>query len=163
MEPQCQEALIAAAIYAQLDEDKPRFLQLIDAATRANPNGNLLLAVAGGWFAYVGDPQKGAELVRQATDGNPMLPTWTKITLCLEDVEKRDYKAAVNKVRQIDVRDSFLDRLIISAVYSLAGEAGNARAQLPQISGDFTVDEYLSDLPFSPGIVEMIREGLDRL
>ncbi|WP_159090097.1 hypothetical protein [Ruegeria sp. Alg231-54] len=162
-EPQCQEALIAAAIYAQLDEDKPKFLQLIDAATRANPNGGLLLAVAGGWIAFAGDPHKGAELVRQATDANPMLPTWTKITLCLDDVEKGDFKAAAKKVRRINVRDSFLDRLIISAVYSLAGETGLARAQLPETNGDFTIDEYLSDLTFAPGVTEMIRAGLDRL
>ncbi len=162
-EPNCQEALIAAAVYAQLDGDKPSFLQLIDAAIRANPNGNLLLAVAGGWIALVGDPNKGAELVRQATDANPMLPTWTQITLCLEDVEKGDFKAAVEKVRQIDVRDYFIDRLIISAVHSLAGETGLARAQLPQINGDFTIDEYINDLPFARGLVEMIRAGLERL
>jgi hypothetical protein len=162
-EPQCQEALIAAAIYAQLDEDKPKFLQLIDAATRANPNGGLLLAVAGGWIAFAGDPHKGAELVRQATDANPMLPTWTKITLCLDDVEKGDFKAAAKKVRRINARDYFIDRLIISAVYSLAGETGLARAQLPETNGDFTIDEYLSDLTFAPGVTEMIRAGLDRL
>jgi TolB-like protein len=163
LEPQCQEALVAAAIYAQLDGDEPRFLQLVDAGIRANTNGNLLLAVAGGWIALAGDPKKGIELVRKATDANPVLPTWTKITLCLKDVESGDYKAASEKLRQLDVRHSVSDRLIVSAVHSLAGETERARAQLPQLNGDFTIEEYLNDLPYAPRVIEMIRTGLKLL
>ncbi len=164
LEPQCPEALFAAAVYAQLDGDQSRFNRLIEAAIRSNPNGALLIALAGGWVALVGDTKKGVELVRQATETNPMLPIWTNITLCLEDVENGKLKAASEKVRRVDARDYASDWLIIAAVHGLAGETELAKEALSNFpTGQFTLDQFLSDLPYASGVIEMLRAGVEKL
>ncbi len=160
LEPQCPEALYAAAIYSQVGGDNPRFQRLIDAASRANPNGALLTALTGAWIALVGDIKLGGQMVRQAMDANPMLPIWTNITLCLEDVENGDYISASEKVRLIDAREYASDWLLIAAIHGLAGETQLAQQALSKIpTRHFTLEEYLDDLPYSSGLVEMLREG----
>ncbi len=160
LEPQCQEALFAAAIYAQMAGDSPRFERLIDAAIQANPNGTLLIALAGAWLALVSDIKMGGQMVRQALDINPLLPIWTNITLCLEDVENREYASASEKVRRIDAREHAGDWLLIAAIHGLAGEAELAQDALSNFPTDqFTLDEYLGDLPYASGVVDLLRKG----
>ncbi|WP_171124832.1 MULTISPECIES: hypothetical protein [unclassified Ruegeria] len=164
LEPQCQEALFAAAIYAQMAGDSPRFERLIGAAIQANPNGALLIALAGAWLALVSDTKMGGQMVRQALDINPLLPIWTNITLCLEDVENGDYASASEKVRLIDAREHAGDWLLIAAIHGLAGEAELADDALSNFPSDqFTLDEYLSDLPYAAGVVDLIRRGTKHL
>ncbi|WP_170427249.1 hypothetical protein [Ruegeria arenilitoris] len=164
LEPQNQEALFAAAIYAQLAGDSQRFNRLIDAAIKANPNSALLLALAGGWFALVSDVKLGAEMVRRALEINPFLPIWTNITLCLEDVEKGDYSTASEKVRRIDAREYAADWLLIAAIHDLAGETELARDALSNLpTKQFSLDEYLGDLPYASSVVDMLRKGIGNL
>ncbi len=164
LEPQNQEALFAAAIYAQLLGDTRRFDRLIDAATKANPNSALLLALAGGWVALVGDIKLGAQMVRRALEINPFLPIWTNITLCLEDVENGDYLSASEKVRRMDAREYVADWLLIAAIHGLAGETELARGALSNFpTKHFTLEEYLGDLPYASGVVGMLRKGIENL
>ncbi|WP_170386903.1 hypothetical protein [Ruegeria atlantica] len=164
LDPQCQEALFAAAIYALLTKDTQRFNRLIEAAIRANPNSALLIALAGAWIALVGDIKLGGKMVRQALDINPLLPIWTNITLCLGDVEDGNYARASEKVEQIDAREIASDWLLIAAIHGLAGEtelAKNALSNFP--TTQFSLEEYLDDLPYESGVVELLREGTKRV
>ncbi|MES0827722.1 hypothetical protein [Ruegeria sp. SCP11] len=163
LEPQCQEALFAAAIYALLARDTQRFNRLMDAAIQVNPNSALLIALAGAWIALVGDIKLGAEMVRQALDINPLLPIWTNITLCLEHVEDGDYATASEKVQRIDAREHAGDWLLIAAIHGLADNtelAKNALSNFP--TTQFSLEEYLDDLPYASGVVELLREGTKR-
>ncbi|WP_170482571.1 hypothetical protein [Ruegeria arenilitoris] len=164
LDPQCQEALFAAAIYALLARDIQSFNRLIEAAIQANPNSSLLVALAGAWIALVSDTKLGAELVRQALEINPLLPIWTNLTLCLEDVQEGDYAKASEKVRRIDAREHASDWLLIAAIHGMAGEvklAKNALSDFP--TNRFSLDEYLDDLPYASGVVEMLRKGTEGL
>ncbi len=164
LEPQCQEALFAAAIYAQMAGDNSRFDRLMGAAIQANPNSALLIALAGAWLALVSDIKLGSQLVRQALEINPLLPIWTNITLCLEDVENGDYVLASEKVCKIDARENAGDWLLIAAVHGLAGEVELAQDALANFPTDqFTLDEYLADLPYATGVVDLLREGMKHL
>lgn len=164
LDPQCQETLFAAAIYALLVRDTHRFNRLINAAIQANPNSALLIALAGAWIALVGDIKLGGKMVRQALDVNPLLPIWTNITLCLEDVQEGDYAKASEKVRRIDAREHAGDWLLIAAIHGMAGETKLARSALSNFpTSQFSLEEYLDDLPYASGVVELLREGTKRV
>lgn len=162
--PHCQEALFAAAIFAQIKGDTTRFERLITAAISANPNGNLLTALAGGWIAMIGDIDRGADLVRQALSANPVLPIWTNTTLCLQDISRGDFAAASEKVRHVDARDCAGEWVTITAAHALAGETELARAALSNITDPaFDANVYLCELPFPSALIDKLREGLSAL
>ncbi len=164
LDPQCQEALFAAAMYALLARDTQRFYRLIDAAIQANPNSALLIALAGAWIALMGDIKLGGEMVRQALDINPLLPIWTNITLCLEEIEDGDYVKASDKVQQLDAREHAGDWLLIAAIHGLAGKTELAKSALSNFpTAQFSLEEFLNDLPYASGVVELLRKGTKRV
>lgn len=164
LDPLCPEALLAAAVYAQFAGDRPKFERLIVAATGANPNSALLIALAAAWVALVFDAKRGEQMMRQALRINPMLPNWTNITLCLKDVENGDYRSASERVRLMDARDTASDWLLIAAIHGRAGETELAQYALSKFPCEnFTLEEYLDDLPYASGVVEMLREETGKL
>lgn len=164
LSPQGQEALFAGAVYALLQQDQARFQRLVDAAISVNPNGNLLIALAGGWIAILGEATKGGELVRKALESNPILPVWTNITLALEDVENEQFAAASAKLCNIDARDCANDWLLIAAMHALAGENSRAHFALRQFSrSGLGAEEQLSNLPMRPDLAEAMKTALRRV
>ena len=160
LSPYCQEALFAAAVFAQMNGDLTRFDRLITAAVEANPNGTLLTAMAGGWVAIVGNVERGAELVRQAIASNPILPIWADTTLCLHDIVRGDYGSASDKVRYVDAKDCAGEWAIIAAAHALAGEPDLAKAALSSIADQgFDAVDYLRDLHFPTPLFEKICDS----
>ncbi|TCL00352.1 TolB-like protein [Shimia isoporae] len=161
LSPQGQEALFAGAVYAMLRKDRARFHRLSDAAISVNPNGSLLIAMAGGWYAILGKAEEGADLVRRATENNPILPVWTNITLALEDIANERYEDASTKLRFVDARDCANDWLMIAAAHALAGEKGLAQEALSKVSQhgvDF--EEQLLSLPINQTLADKLIGAL---
>ena len=148
--PQSQEALFAAAAYALLNGDEQRFNRLVSAAIAANPNGSLMIAMAGSWIIAFGDMEKGAELVQRATSDNPILPLWTLISLSVWDIATGRYTEASERVRNVDARDCSGDWVLIAIAHALAKEDTLALAALNkarELGLDY--ERYLADLPWS--------------
>lgn len=157
LSPQCQEALFAGAGFAQLQRDTNRFERLVNAAVTANPNGSLLIAIAGGWIAMFGQVEKGAELVSQAVADNPILPVWTNISLALSYAKAGQSQKASDKVKNVDARDSAGDWIIIGALHDLAGEhtlAKKARARAKTLGMD--TDRFFSQFPLPTDIASLL-------
>lgn len=162
--PQCQEALFAAAVFALLNEDQMRFERLAGAAISSNPNGNLLIAMAGSWFSILGKTEYGAKLVQQAVADNPLLPLWTNITLSISDVAAGKLTQAAEKIRHIDARDCAVDWIFIAAIHSLVDEVDLATAALKK-ANNLGVDaaKIINDLPLSTTLAGNVQRGLVKL
>lgn len=162
--PNCQEALFAAAAFAQARGDVARYRNLISRAIDANPNATLMMALVGGWLAKSGDLEGGLELVREARERNPLLPIWVSISLALEPLIEGDFKAASNLVRDTDARDAIYDWLLIATAHSLAGERELAlTALLPFEERGIGPRDYISNVAMDDRLRTRIEEGLNRL
>lgn len=161
LSPQGQEALFAGAVFAMLKRDEARFRRLCDAAVSANPNGSLLIALAGGWIAILGNTTEGADLIRKATENNPILPVWTNITLALEDVMNERFQDASAKLKHVDARDCAIDWLMIAAMHALAGEQELARSALSNVADrGVSFEAQLSALPVKQSLATSMLAAL---
>ncbi|PRY23182.1 TolB-like protein [Aliiruegeria haliotis] len=159
--PNCQEALFAAAAFAQARGDDARYRNLIDRAVEANQNGTLLTALAGGWFAKAGDFEKGLALVDDARARNPLLPIWTTIALAIRPLVEGDFQTASAMVRHVDARDSLYDWMLIAAAHELAGQHDLAREALSVFDrAQLDPVEYASTIPMSPELAQRLQVGL---
>lgn len=160
--PTCQEALFCAAALALMQGDKPRFATLCDRAVRANPNGALLNAMAGTWFAMAGDIDRGIALIDLAFADNPMLPVWLRVPVALGAIGRGDYDEASDIVRDLNVRDVTGEWLIIAAAHGLAADrdrSAHAYARLTDLCHDPI--GYLSGLPIDGALSKALAKGLE--
>lgn len=162
--PNCQEALFAAAAFAQARGDAARYRNLISRAIDANPNATLMMALVGGWLAKSGDVDSGLELVRAARERNPLLPIWVSISLAVEPLIAGDFRTASDLVRDIDARDSIYDWLLIAVAHALAGEQDLAHAAIaPFNERGIQPEDYVSTIRMDARLRERITAGLERI
>ncbi len=139
LDPNCQEALFAAAAFSMLNGDKVKFSSLIDRAVKSNTNGSLMIAYSAAWICALGDPERGTELMLTAIEQNPNLPEWTLITLALADILTDNFAEASRKVAHVDAHQNPSNWTVIAAAHILAGQydlADNAMTKIRSLNGD---------------------------
>jgi predicted Zn-dependent protease len=144
--PSCQEALFAI---------------LCDQAVRANPKGTLLTSMAGTWFAMLGELERGAAMIQDALERNPMLPDWLRIPLALGATAEGDPQKSADLVRDLNARDVVSEWLIIAAAQGLAGnkkEAHRALLRLEELGGD--PNALIKDLLLEADLFSELQKGI---
>ncbi len=159
--PTCQEALFCAATLALLQGDRARFALLCDRAVRVNPNGALLIGMAGGWFVMAGELDRGLELVEVAVAANPALPVWLRVPLATGAIANGAFEAASAYVRGVNFRDVFAEWVVAAAAHGLAGEKAEAAiavSHLEALGGD--AEAYVAQLPLGSDMKDIFHRGL---
>lgn len=161
LSPNCQEALFAAAVFSDARGDHSRFLNLVDRAVAANPNGTLLTALAGGWIARSEDMMRGIGLVRDAQERNPLLPIWTNVSLALAPFVEGRFQEASNLVKGIDARDVVYDWILIGAMHRLAENDDLADQAMERVkSAGVDPLDYVRQIGFLPEILAKVETAL---
>ncbi len=159
--PTCQEALFVAAALALVQDDAARFGLLCDRAVQVNPNGALLIGMAGAWFVMAGELDRGLELVEAAVAANTALPVWLRVPLATGAIANGEFSAASDYVRGVNFRDVFAEWLVAAVAHGLAkakDEAAIACDHLKALEGDPKL--YVDQMPLGPDMKDIFHRGL---
>jgi adenylate cyclase len=88
-------------------------LREYELAASLNPHDANLLAEFGEAMVYVGEPDKGLELIQQAIKMNPHLSEWYHVDVAWVHYVKRHYRAAITQVAKLALPNA--DALLILA------------------------------------------------
>jgi TolB-like protein/tRNA A-37 threonylcarbamoyl transferase component Bud32/Tfp pilus assembly protein PilF len=159
-----EEALQAAYTLDDSDAECHRLLSAVNLASRQydkaahhqerglalNPNSDLIVVQQGELFTWTGRPDEGVEWIRKAMRLNPYHPErfWNHLGRAL--FVARRYDEAIEAFRRIAIPDH-THHAYLAACHAQLGnraEAERHAAEATALCASFSIDEYLSTLPY---------------
>jgi adenylate cyclase len=115
-----------------------------------NPNDDLIMVENGRYLMYVGRPQEGIELLRQAMRRNPYHPNWYWNVLgrCLHTAG--EFKQAIPVFERIET-PQFWTHAYLAACYAAVGDEAKAARQVDATiasAPNFTISAFAQTLPY---------------
>jgi len=91
------------------------------------------MAYLGSLFAYSGDWERGCAMQKQARDLNPRHPSWYWFSDCFDAYRRRDYRAALDIARKIQMPGFWRLNLALAAAHGQLGERDAAAGALREL------------------------------
>lgn len=123
LDPQNATAHCWLAIVHFFRRENERFVAEANLALTLNPNDPEILADVAHYYAYMGQPERGAELMRQAIALNPLHPGWYHFTFARLHYWERDYRAVVADVEKINLPGFYWTWLLRAAALGQLGDS----------------------------------------
>jgi TolB-like protein/Tfp pilus assembly protein PilF len=153
---------LATALF--LRRELPAFRSAADRAIALNPMDGFTMAYLGSLVAYSGDWERGCAMAKQARELNPHHPSWYWFSDCFDAYRRRDYAAARDIARKIQMPGFWRLNLALAAAHGQLGErdaAGEALRALLAARPAFATGprDELSKW-WNADFVEHLMEGL---
>ena len=116
-----------------LRREFPAFRSAVERAIVLNPMDGFTMAYLGSLVAYSGDWERGCAMAKQARDLNPHHPTWYWFSDCFDAYRRRDYRAALDIARKIQMPGFWRMNLALAAAYGQLGERDAAAGALREL------------------------------
>ena len=140
-------ALGVAHLFLKEHEKAENHLQM---AAKLNPNDDLTMLENGRFLLYVGEPLKGAEIVKQAMRQNPYHPNWYWNILGRCFHTAKHYDEAISALERVS-KPSLWTRTYLAACYAEIGENEKALAQketVLSLKPESNVSDFIKALPY---------------
>ncbi|MBC7704381.1 MAG: adenylate/guanylate cyclase domain-containing protein [Rhodoferax sp.] len=149
-DPHESRAHLALGVAHLFQSNHDRAQHHLAEASKLNPNDDLVMLEYGRLHMYIGQPDLGADLVRQAMRRNPYHPNWYWNVLgrCLHSAG--DYKAAIPVFEGV-IHPQFWTNAYLAACYAAVGnfaKAAEHRASTLSERPDFTIQGFRHQLPY---------------
>lgn len=113
---------------------------------------------------FLGDWDRGCDLVRRAMELNPHHPNWYGVMFAIDEYRKQNYPAAVDEAVKSNAFDLFWTNWLLAAAYGQMGEPEAARQAIDDLLAqkeDFAESgRQLMEKWFQPELVEHFLDGL---
>lgn len=147
IDPQNATAHCWLAIVYFFCKENELFVVEARRALALNPNDAEMLANIGHYFAFMGEFDRGCELLEQAIALNPLHASWYHFSFARRAYSIRDYKAALAYSGLIALPDFYWSWMLRIAILGQLGEkseAAIAAARLYEIRPDFDMRAEVS-------------------
>ncbi|MCJ7754190.1 MAG: tetratricopeptide repeat protein, partial [Thermoanaerobaculales bacterium] len=115
---------------------------------------------------FLGDWERGCELVRRAMELNPHHPRWYGLMFAIDEYRKENYREAVDEAVRANASDVFWTNWLLAAAYGQLGELAAARKALDDLFAqkeDFAqTGRELMEKWFEPQLVDHFLDGLGK-
>lgn len=139
-------------------------LAAYERAREINPNDADVLAELGDLHVYIGEPAKGAELLKRAMRLNPYYPDWYLWGLGDAYFYLQDYDAAVSWLQRM--RDPSEAHRLLCASYAHLGRLEDARRHAKMIlekHPNFSIEHWRKVPPHDdPDRIDLLVDGLQK-
>jgi adenylate cyclase len=144
-----QLAHYAMALSHFLRQELDEFEEEAETAIALNPNNAEVVAELAEKIAYMGQWQRGEELMRKAMALNPMYPSWYWFTIAYVHLAKGEYDRAVEAAQKINMPDFDNSVVVLAIAYERAGRRSEAEAAVAsalRVNPDLTIEAYAEGL-----------------
>lgn len=131
-------------------------------ALELNPNDAETLADVGHYLAFMGEFERGVELIRRAQCLNPLHPGWYHFSIARLHFSRKDYQETIADVQRMGLPHFYWSHLLACAAL---GHMNNAKAKealkkILEIKPDFSARTELRKWNAAPNDLEHIMTGL---
>ena len=159
------KALYALALAHIGRKEIPAFRNAADRALALNPMDGNIMAQIGMWTTYLGDWERGCELVQRAMKLNPRHPGWYWFPLAHNAYRENDYSLALDYALRLNLPGMFLTHELLARVHAQLGnrdEAAQALRDLLALRPDFAANarQGLEKWFFEASYVDHALDGL---
>lgn len=165
LDPQNAGAHCWMAIVHFFRRENERFYAEAERALALNPNDPEILADVAHYYAYIGQPERGAELMTQAIRLNPLHPSWYHFTFARLHFEQEDFHAVLTDTENIQLPDFYWTRIIEAAALGHLAERDRAAGvieRLKDLKPDFDARAELLKWNTAFDAAEHILDGLEK-
>jgi TolB-like protein/Tfp pilus assembly protein PilF len=156
---------LAIACFHLHDEQGMR--EAADRAIAANPRNANTIAWMGAIFGHKGEYDRGCALVERAAALNPAHPGWYHFTPFNRHFARREFAAALDAARRVNIRDFMWMHFAIAAA---AGHLGLARegaaaaaamsALVPSLAEEAALGEFVTRWYWDADVIELLLDGV---
>lgn len=133
LDPQNATAHCWLAIVHFFRRENERFFAEANLALALNPNDPEVLADVGHYVTYIGEHERGCDLMRQAIELNPLHPGWFHFAFARLHYARREYRAVLADIEAVDMPDFYWTWLLRTAALGQLGDADGAAKSIAQL------------------------------
>jgi TolB-like protein/Tfp pilus assembly protein PilF len=133
-EPSNHLAHLVLAMAQFFRNDAIAFRAAADRALALNPMDGYTLANLGMRTAYLGDWDRGCEMVRRAMQLNPRHPGWYWLPLLANAYRNRDFTAALGMAQQMNMPGLWHAAAVVVAIHGQLGNRKEARMAIRELA-----------------------------
>ena len=130
LDPECATGHQFLACARFHNGDDAGFRQSAEEALRLNPGHADLLADVGSYLYFLGDVERGGELITRAIALNPVHPGWYRVPMFFEAYTAGRFEQALGELRRAPMKDFFWWRAFKAATHARLGEQDSAADEL---------------------------------
>ena len=112
--------------------DLDRFFAEAERALALNPNNTEIIAALAFRLSFAGKQERGLALIRKAIALNPAHPGWYRNPFILQHLRKREYAAALEAARRVDMPGFWWARVWLAVTYAKVGQTDSARREMKE-------------------------------
>jgi TolB-like protein len=162
LDPQNAYARCWLAIVHFFRGENDKFEVESQLAVSLNPNDPETLADVGHYLAFMGEFERGVELVRRAQKLNPLHQTWYWFTFARHHYHLKAYEETVADIQRAGLPHFYWSHLLDAASKGQLGHAGakDAVARIFEVKPNFSARTELKKWNAAPQDFEHIMDGL---
>lgn len=162
LDPQNAYARCWLAIVHFFRKENDMFEAESQLAIRLNPNDPETLADVGHYLAFMGEFERGAELIRRAQQLNPLHPGWYHYGLARLHYHQRAYEKTIADVQRVGMVHFYWACLLTAAAQGQLGhpDAGASLARMFEVRPGLSPRAELQKWNAAPDDFEHIMQGL---
>jgi TolB-like protein len=133
IDPACQMGWKELATVQFFSRDFTAFRETAERALALNPRDGTTLAYMALMMAFSGDWERGVALAQRAIDLNRHHPGWNHLIFFHHHYRKRDYEAALQAAKKINMPEFHWSHLTAAAACGMLGRHEEARASIASV------------------------------
>ncbi|MEK9660523.1 MAG: tetratricopeptide repeat protein [Alphaproteobacteria bacterium] len=133
LDPQNATAHCWLAIVHFFRRENERFVAESNRALALNPNDAETLANIGHYYAFMGEFDRGCELIEQAIALNPLHPGWYHFAFARRAYHAQDYRTVLAEIDRIDLPKFYWTWLLRIAALGQLGDRDNAAVAIEKL------------------------------
>ena len=145
--------------------DLEGFFAEAERALALNPNNTEIIAALAFRLSFAGKQERGLALIKKAIALNPAHPGWYRNPFILQHLRKREYAAALEAARRVDMPGFWWSRVWLAVTYAQVGQTDSALREMKEalkLNPAFEHDpfRYMRMWFKSESDVQLMAEGL---